>query len=575
MTLGPDKAAGPDGFNAKIIQNNWGIFGPSILKEIYEFFNTGHMPTHIARSNMVLIPKTEEATHVGQFCPISVCNIVYKIISKVLCLRLKPFIASCVLIEQSAFVPGREISDNIILLREVLHSFRQRNYTRSDFCLKVDLSKSFDRMDWDYLQHILYFYGIPNRMVMWIMGCVRSAEFSVVLNGVGDGFFKPECGLRQGCALSPYLFILGMDLLCRALNLLVTRNVLKGVRISPSAMPLTSCVYADDLLLFGVANQTEAGLIAQTLNQFSVVSGQQVGPDKSSIWFSAATSEETKAQVSHVFSVSERFANVKYLGSHVSSTQASYDFLVGNFSDELQAWKGCMLSHAGRIVLIKSVLQSLPIYYMATDKIPASVTKEITRLIRKFFWGAVDKDRFLSYVSWDKITIPIEVGGLGIRDLPTVNDALLMKLLWKMASSTGPLWVNLVLAKYTPRTQIWHSKRTYRCTSFWRGVMRTREKLLPFVNWTVGDGATCKVYGQPWFKGATIFIATTSDERKLLLKDLIDEDTGTWCAEELIQRFGYQNFLQIVASVRAPREDAGEDVLTFTKFANGWIRQEE
>lgn len=150
MSLGPNKAVGPDGFSAGTIQENWPHFGPAILREVREFFVTSLMPSAIARSNMVLIPKKEEAVSVTEFRPISVCNVLYKLISKILTLRLKPYIGQCISRAQSAFLPGHEISENVILLREVLHSFGLSNYKNKEFCLKMDLSKAFDRMDWEF-----------------------------------------------------------------------------------------------------------------------------------------------------------------------------------------------------------------------------------------------------------------------------------------------------------------------------------------------------------------------------------------------------------------------------------------
>lgn len=112
--LGPHKSAGPDCFNAFIIQKHWDLFGPPILKEIHNFFHTGELPSDIAKSNLVLIPKGNEPKQVGDYRPISVCNVVYKAISKILTSRLKPYVAGCISSSQSAFVPGREISENVI-----------------------------------------------------------------------------------------------------------------------------------------------------------------------------------------------------------------------------------------------------------------------------------------------------------------------------------------------------------------------------------------------------------------------------------------------------------------------------
>lgn len=148
FSLGPYKAVGPDGFHAKLIQDQWDAFGAAFIEEVSNFFLTGYMPSHVARSNLVLVPKTNDACSVTQFRPISVCNTTYKMISKILANHIRPFIAGCVSNAQGAFVPGREILHNVILLRVVLQSFKQKGYKNKKFCLKVDLSKAFDRIDW-------------------------------------------------------------------------------------------------------------------------------------------------------------------------------------------------------------------------------------------------------------------------------------------------------------------------------------------------------------------------------------------------------------------------------------------
>lgn len=215
---------------------------------------------------------------------------------------MKPYIDPLISSSQTTFILGREISDSIILFREILHSFKQYSY-KKEFCLKANLSKAFDRMDWGYIRQILVLYGFPAKFVGWIMESVTKAEFSLVFNGCGDGFFRPECGLRQECALSPYLFILGMDLLSRGLQYMVDSKHIEGVKISPTSTRITNCLYADDLLILEKASVQETYLIMRNLAAFTAIPGQQIGPEKSAIWFSRPTTTEERVQLSALLMV--------------------------------------------------------------------------------------------------------------------------------------------------------------------------------------------------------------------------------------------------------------------------------
>lgn len=123
--LGPIKLPGPDGINAALIQQQWKHFGPTIIREVQLFFQTGVMKPSNAHSNQVLIPKIDTPLKVTDFHPISVCNIIYKIISKLLAKRMQPLMSKIISNAQTAFIPGRDISDNVILLREIIHSFKK------------------------------------------------------------------------------------------------------------------------------------------------------------------------------------------------------------------------------------------------------------------------------------------------------------------------------------------------------------------------------------------------------------------------------------------------------------------
>lgn len=113
------------------------------------WWRTGHIPGSVSRSNLILVPKSDEPVKVMDYRPISVCNTIYKIISKVLALRIRPIIPHLISNTQAAFIPEREITENTILFREILHSFNSSSYANYEFSLKADLSKFFDIMDWD------------------------------------------------------------------------------------------------------------------------------------------------------------------------------------------------------------------------------------------------------------------------------------------------------------------------------------------------------------------------------------------------------------------------------------------
>lgn len=116
---------------------------------------------------------------------------------------------------------------------------------------------------------------------------------------------------------------------------------------------------------------------------------------------------------------------------------------------------------------------------------------------------------------------------MGIRDLATTNDALLMKALWKVASNSDSQWVNLVKAKYFLRSFLWLSRRVYKCTKLWRALMHLRPNLTPMVGWVLRE-ATCMVYGQPWHPGALELRPEDHTQSKLQAIDRLMTDGQSW-----------------------------------------------
>jgi Reverse transcriptase (RNA-dependent DNA polymerase) len=143
---------------------------------------------------------------------------VYRLLAKLITNRLQPHIHALILPRQSAFVRGRCIIDNTILMREVVHTFQNGDYREPSFALKADINKAFDTIEWPFIRKAMEAIGIPTALVELIMSCIGEGRITVLINGKGDGFFQPTCGLRQGCPLSPYLFIMAMEFLSKSLN---------------------------------------------------------------------------------------------------------------------------------------------------------------------------------------------------------------------------------------------------------------------------------------------------------------------------------------------------------------------
>jgi hypothetical protein len=192
FSMKPNKSPGVDGFTSGFFQKHWDLLKHDVVSAVLGFLNGGRMPHDINKTLIVLIPKVKHPQFLSQYRPISLCNVLYKICSKVLANRLKLILQDIIGEEQSAFVPGRLISDNVLTAYECIHYLKRKKGKLGACAIKIDMAKAYDRVEWQYLESMMIALGLSEAWTQRIMECVRTVSFSIRVNGEFSNFFRPS-----------------------------------------------------------------------------------------------------------------------------------------------------------------------------------------------------------------------------------------------------------------------------------------------------------------------------------------------------------------------------------------------
>jgi hypothetical protein len=288
-------APGPDGITALFYQKFWNVIGQDILDYTLNILNKGGNPGQINHTFLSLIPKITNPSTPSDFRPISLCNVIMKIVTKTVANRVKTILPNIINEAQSAFLTGRMITDNSLIAFEAFHYLKKHRKTNQGYVgIKLDIAKAYDSLEWEFIEKTLIAMGFPTRCVILIMTCIRSVSFSILVNGQPTEVFYPQRGIRQGDPLSPYIFILCAEVLSGLISDSREKGQIHGISIATNAPCITHLLYADDSLLFCKAKPEEALIISNILEKYQLMSGQKVNMHKSEMVFSPNIDSATK-----------------------------------------------------------------------------------------------------------------------------------------------------------------------------------------------------------------------------------------------------------------------------------------
>ena len=383
FAMATNKSPGPDGFTCEFYKAAWPIIGNDFTAVVQSFFATGFLPKDINSTILALIPKKDEAIRMGDYRPISCCNVLYKVISKILANRLKKILPKFISTNQSAFVKDRLLMENVLLASELVKCYHKPTVS-SRCAVKIDISKAFDSVQWSFLLSILSAIKLPDKFILWVKKCIELASFSVQINGELAGYFNISRGLRQGCSLSPYLFFICMEVLSKLLNKAANERKI-GYHPYCQDLQLTHLCFADDLLVFVDGKKSSVEGILQVFKDFAGISGLKISLEKSTLFLAGICEDRDDILAQFPFEIGT--LPVRYLGLPLlikRMTSSDYSPLIERVKKRISTWTARHLSLAGRLQLIGSVIYNITNFWMSVYRLPKQCLKEIDQLCSAF-----------------------------------------------------------------------------------------------------------------------------------------------------------------------------------------------
>lgn len=497
FALPANKSLGPDSYTGEFFRSTWDIVGEDVTAAVKEFFKSGKILRQCNATAVTLIPKKTAAEKLSDFRPISLCNAVYKVISKILSRKLQLIMHEIISNSQSAFIKGRLLAENVLLATELVQGFNRKGISPRGM-LKVDLKKAFDCVRWDFIQQVLRAANFPSIFINWISQCLTTTSLSININGNLCGYFNGKRGLRQGDPLSPYLFVMSMQIFS---TILESQFDLGRIGCHPLAdhPRISHLCFADDVMIFFDGSLQSIKGITSALTSFQVISGLAMNRDKTELFLAGVDPGE--AMDIYLMGFQNGSFPIRYLGlplMHSKLKKSAFSPLLDKVEARFKHWATKTLSFAGRLQLISATIYRLINFWMAAFSLPKGCLKIIEQLCGRFLWSGDTLKHGGRKVSWKQVCLPKDEGGLGLRNFTILNTMLNLRLIWLLLTSTDSLWATWIREKRLNNTNFWVVNPTQFASWIWRLLLSLRPMARRFLKCTLGNGTRASFWFDSW-----------------------------------------------------------------------------